>query len=504
MIGGGEEYFAPPEEIDVDTIQRFASLSQKLRQLEKAGSKVVAQLAEEAEAVGTSMAAKEIVAGLIYRCITTYSGNKQLCYWYLLDKLAKDKPDTFGHLFGMHLLDVACDCMPWEDPNLYSKLESLVEHWDGVFPRNVVDRIYLARKERQWAARHPLEAAEIRQAEEKKWAEVEKQYQEADGLDFYEQPCLAYMQGHCPWGNQCTLFHPEGLEGTLPAETRLGDWRCAGCGVINRHFRRRCFSCPRERPQYRKDGSVKTLEEQALSHPDPEALAALRQPLGYNPISEKEAVEYWKNRFTHEPVSAFIEARRLAYLSKILPAAKAGAATSGKGKRPLPSDLSRHHAAGGGGQQPLKAHRSEGSSTAAGAATAAAGGGVAARVKLPEVPELPPPDRVLHICQRVIDRGAQDADFPGYLYLLCKTLPEAARDAKWTASKAPEDSLALHECAKRVFASWSLWNATAGDKSAMHPAMPFFADVRKYLGALPLTAQHRGDMERMCAQVLQK
>jgi hypothetical protein len=508
MLGGGEEYFAPPEEIDVDTITRFANLCARLRRQEKPSKKALDELKAEAEAVGSTMAAKEIVAGAIFRCIAAYSGTKQLCYWYLLDILAKQYPHTFGLLFSQHLLDVGCDAMPWEDQALYLKLQSLVEHWDGVFPADVVDRVYLARKERLWAAKHPVEAVEMRAQEEKKWGEVEKQHQEADGLDYYEQPCLAFLQGRCPWGSGCTQLHPDGLEGTMPAETRLGDWRCPGCGAINRHFRRRCFSCPREKPQYRRNGAVKTAEEVALSTPDPEALAALRQRFGYNPCNEADAVAYWANRFQHEPVATFVENRRAAFLNKIMPAVKASVSHAASSRHPK-----RGHDDFAAAAAP-KAHRGEGraplaTATAAGsAATPSAATAGPVRARLPEIPDMPAPERVAFVCRRIIDRGTQDQDFAGYLFLLCKALPEAIQDAKWTGSAAPEDSLAIYECAKRVFAAWSTHNAQAdanpdsGSARRMHPATPFFADVRRFLGALPLTPAHRTDLQQMCGVVL--
>lgn len=508
MLGGGEENFAPPEEIDVETLTKFAKLCGELRALKKAGGATIARLAVQCDEVGTTMTAKEAVAGLIFRFIMNKKGADQLKYWYLLDKLAKDYPQTFGYLFSLHIFEVATDCMPWEDPALFPKLESLVEHWDDVFPADVITRIYLSRTERQWAAKNPLEAARIREEEEAKWAEVEKQSIEEDGLDLYEQPCLAFLQGRCPWGAQCTQLHPAGLEGTLPSEARLGDWRCPGCGAVNRHFRRRCFSCPREKPQFRKGCSVKTKEEELLSHPDEEARAALRQRWGYDPENAADAVKHWAARFAREPPSAFVEARRNAYVSRILPAVKkamqaSSAAAVGTRRGRDGDDQQR-----GGGRDalpsssgPAKASRAEGGSgVAANASAPPAGGGPAVRVQLPQVPpELSAAQRVAYLCTKVIERGAHDADFAGFLFLLCKAMSEAVRDAKWSAKAAPEDSFVLVECAKRVFAAWTTWKAASGSApQRLHPATPFFADMSKYLAALPLLPAARDEIRKMC------
>eukprot|EP00658_Telonema_sp_P-2_P062113 TRINITY_DN50782_c0_g1_i1.p1 TRINITY_DN50782_c0_g1~~TRINITY_DN50782_c0_g1_i1.p1 ORF type:complete len:215 (-),score=43.63 TRINITY_DN50782_c0_g1_i1:58-624(-) len=105
---------------------------------------------------------------------------------------------------------------------------------------------------------------------------------------------MDYLQGKCSWGDQCKQLHPPNLKGSLPLECRLGDWKCV-CGTINRHFRRRCSSCPKEKPQYRRDQQV-SVEEDLLTHPET-FTEEFRHQFGYNPNAKEEALKYWRKRF---------------------------------------------------------------------------------------------------------------------------------------------------------------------------------------------------------------
>ena len=493
MFGGGEEYFAPPEEVDPDSIARFATFCDRLRRLEKPTKAAIEGLAEEADKVGARFVAKEIVAGVILRHIKTWSGKKQLCYWYLLDKLAKEHGDTFGYLFGNHLLDIGTDYIPWEVEATRRAYESLVEHWNGVFPDDAVKAVWASQKQRLYHAAHPDEAAAERKLEEEIWAAEEKRHQAADGLDQYEQPCLAYLQGSCQWGAECTMLHPPGLQGSLPPECRLGDWRCPGCGAINRHFRRRCFSCPREKPQYRKgDGGEQTPEEKLLSAPDAAVLAAWRQQFGYDPADEAEAVAHWRAALAGKPTAMYLEERRRAYQEKIVRAGRAGGATGGRRPREDPAVAAA---------MADKKHRTE--SAGAGATAAAAGGGAAVKVQLPAVPQMPPKEKVFYLAGTIVQRGINDREFAGHLFLLCKALPLAAADPTFAAAVVPETTTVLHECAKLVYTAYTVAQARAGGAPPpKHPATPFFTDVRRFLSLLPVDDATRADIGRMADQVL--
>lgn len=317
MFGGGEEYFQDPPEVDRDTLARYAAFCARLRLIEKPGKKTIADTTTSAYEVGDTTLAYELVVGALFRHIKTWAGNKQLACWYVLDKLCKENRDKYGYVAGKYILEIGRDYIPYEDPALAGKYESLVEHWENVFPRHVVDALWIAKKERLWAVDHPAEVQAQQQAEEEEWAREEESMQDEDGLNDFGQPCIDYLQGRCTWGDSCRLYHPPGEEGSLPAECRMGDWKCASCGVINRHFRRRCSNCVREKPQYKK-GRTQTADEQLLTTPDQDVIAAFRTQFGYNPYIASEAIRHFQLRLDGTSAEDYRNERRAAYRVRIL------------------------------------------------------------------------------------------------------------------------------------------------------------------------------------------
>lgn len=339
MFGGGEEFFQEPPEVDRDTLRRYARYCARLRALKKPGKKAITETAALAREVGDTTMAYELVVGALFRHIKTWKGTKQLACWYVLDKLCKEDRDKYGFTARKYILEIGRDYIPYEDVELAPQYESLVEHWESIFPQHVVDALWLSKKERLWAMEHPKEVKEQQEAEEEEWDREERALQDEDGLNDYGQPCIDYLQGKCSWGDECRLYHPPGEEGSLPAECRMGDWKCASCGVINRHFRRRCFNCVREKPQYKKERTV-AAEDALLSKPDTAALQVLSQQFGYDPYCPQDAIKHWQirlgssssssspsaagggganeERTLSEAVEEYLKERRAAYRVRIL------------------------------------------------------------------------------------------------------------------------------------------------------------------------------------------
>lgn len=316
MFGGGEEFFREPEPIDRETLRRFAAFCANLRNSEKMGVKSIAETTDLAVSVGDSLVAVEMVVGVLFRHIKSWTGSKQLRCWYILDSLCKKSRDKYAFYAGKHIVEVAGDYIPFEDPSFSEKYERLIEHWDRVFPPDVIKTLWGCKKERLWAVANVGEVKRAREAEEAEWKREELRQQEEDGLDDYGQPCMDYLQGRCTWGANCKLLHPPGLENTLPLECRLGDWRCGSCGVINRHFRRRCSNCVKEKPQFRKLSNQST-EDSLLSNPDPAVSQLARRQFGFDPSSEEECLSYWERRFKFTNLAQYRNERFAAMRTRI-------------------------------------------------------------------------------------------------------------------------------------------------------------------------------------------
>ena len=301
-----------------DSLEAYAQMGGLLRSMtpkDATKRKTIDRLCELAEAVGTSEQSTELVIGLLLRHIKSNGstpqqvvavsqssdpeaandvGKKQLGCWYVLDKLCRsDARDRYAHTASTYMTEVA-DYIPWENVKLAASYRALMEGWLGTFPEHVVQSLWESQELRRMRLQNPSDYRQQLLDEEQEWAREESNQLDDGKLNEYGQPCMDYLQGKCSWGDQCKQLHPPGLEGSLPPECRLGDWKCV-CGTINRHFRRRCSSCPKEKPQYRRDQQV-SIEEKLLTHPE-DFSTTFRQQFGYDPNSNEEAIRYWRKRF---------------------------------------------------------------------------------------------------------------------------------------------------------------------------------------------------------------
>jgi hypothetical protein len=392
----------------------------------------------------------------------------------VLDKLCKENKSTYGFALQPYLVDIASDYIPFEDPVNGPKYESMIERWDGVFPRHVVDRIWIGKKERLWAASHPQEVERARKDEELEWQQEELRQQDAEGLDDYGQPCMDYLQGRCMWGKECKQLHPPGLEGTMPLECRLGDWKCR-CGVINRHFRRRCSQCVREKPQYRKEHE-QAVEEKLLSQPDPLMEDISHQQFGYNPMSETEAVAHWAVRLNGVSIHQFKRERSAAIRTRIL------------GKQPsAPLEVQAASQINFGMVQISRA-------VVASRDVDATDAPQQKRSRLESlVPNGATPTQGITILSKaIVERGAHDILVPQCLYQLCNLVKEHFSSPGGSKLSSLEgDTFFL--MSRLIFSSWNTNKVAAFEL--------FFAEIRPHLSSLGLSVQHRDQLATMCSAV---
>lgn len=441
MFGGGEEYFHEPAPIDRDTLKRYADFCSTLRVLEKPGAKAIENAARLAKEVGASEVAYELVIGAIFRHVKSWAAEKQLAMWYVLHKLCRDDRDKYAFIAQKYILEVAAEHIPWE--TMGHKYEQLVSNWDKIFPEHVIDAVWSGKKERMWAVQHQDEVARRAKEEEAEWLAEELRQQDESGLDAYGQPCMDYLQGKCSWGDQCKQLHPPGLEGTMPPECRLGDWKCTSCGVINRHFRRRCSSCVSEKPQYRKL-QVQQPEEKLLSCP--ETFPALRAQFGFDPTIEQECVQFWSDRLRNVSSGKWVDERRQQYMEKIVRRNNTTARNWNTVAPPPEEEVAV--------ALPQKRQRTE----------------TAAVVTVPE--GTPSSVAVALIATATNERGALDPLFGRLLYQLVQEMKQLVQ-AKETLS--PPQCASVMDTCRLAFSSWNV-----SPNQAMHPAVPFFHE----LGAL--------------------
>jgi hypothetical protein len=469
MFGGGEEYFREPDPIDRETLKRFATFCHRLRTLEKPTVKSINDTVEKATAVGETILTNELVIGSILRHIKVGTGSKQLAYWYVLDKLCKENKSTFAFALQPYLVEIASDYIPFEDPVLGPKYESMIERWDGVFPQHVVDRIWIGKKERLWAAAHQQEVEQARKEEELEWQREESRQQDADGLDDYGQPCMDYLQGRCQWGKECKQLHPAGMEGSMPLECRLGDWKCR-CGVINRHFRRRCSQCVREKPQYRKEHE-QSEEEKLLSKPDPLVEELARRQFGYNPMSETEAVAHWAMRLDGVTIHQFKNERSAAIRTRILgkkPATPLEAQVASQTNFGLTHVAHSVSNSGGSGEPPQKR----------------------SRVELLVPSGVAPSQGITILSKTIVERGAHDVVVPQCLYQVCVFVKECASGSSNSKLSTLEAETFFLMC-RLIFSSWNTSKLAAFEL--------FFTEIRRHLEGLGLSAQQLEQLDAMCS-----
>ncbi|TPP40232.1 hypothetical protein CGC21_26930 [Leishmania donovani] len=431
MFGGGEEYFQDPPEIDRDTLGRYATFCARLRAIEKPGKRTITEAATLAREVGDTLLDYELVVGALFRHIKTWTGQKQLACWYILDKLCKEDRDKYGYTAGKYILEVGRDHIPYEDADLAGKYESLVEHWENVFPRHVVDALWIAKKERLWA-------------------------------------------GHCSWGDSCRLYHPPGEEGSLPAECRMGDWKCSACGVINRHFRRRCSNCVREKPQYKK-GRVPSAEDKLLCTPDPAVTAAFHQQFGYNPYMPAEAVAHFKLRLEGVSAEEYRKERAAAYRVRILGKAPTNPVEERcKATKHFPDidmEPDEEYEVGTDG---LVAKRQRTESLVPANAS--------------------PNSAIALLAQLVMERGILDPTVPQIFGELSRYIRQAAGDPAMELNETQAEVL-LSAC-KLGFTAWN------ANKGAVPSVATFFKAVRHNESKLGLSSEQAEQLESMASMFL--
>ena len=331
---GDTEFFTPPRVFSPEALRRLSFLCQTLRQLEdlnpRARHHVTGQLealASEGELVEGALrfhilhTAKEFRATRHERGRGARARQRLQSLWRLLrEALAREeeRPLPQGEVPGLSLREALQDgirvlnqegrpggmSLTRVDPNLW-----------GPAPGDALGESEGEETDEEQLRERAQHKLELRVA----LREVESQNQEPEGLDYYGQPCFAFLQGQCDDSStDCPFFHPTGLAGeifygSLPLEARPGDWRCLHCGRINRHFRRRCVVCPSEKPQFRLADLAawdrEAVRREELIRNNPRRIA-LRSQFGYDPNQLVETCDFWAHFFQTHTIDAWLKARR--------------------------------------------------------------------------------------------------------------------------------------------------------------------------------------------------
>nr|VDZ48538.1 Zn-finger_in_Ran_binding_protein_and_others_putative/Pfam:PF00641 [Leishmania donovani] len=298
--------------------------------------------------------------------------------------------------------------------------------------------------------------------------------QDEDGLNDFGQPCIDYLQGHCSWGDSCRLYHPPGEEGSLPAECRMGDWKCSACGVINRHFRRRCSNCVREKPQYKK-GRVPSAEDKLLCTPDPAVTAAFHQQFGYNPYMPAEAVAHFKLRLEGVSAEEYRKERAAAYRVRILGKAPTNPVEERcKATKHFPDidmEPDEEYEVGTDG---LVAKRQRTESLVPANAS--------------------PNSAIALLAQLVMERGILDPTVPQIFGELSRYIRQAAGDPAMELNETQAEVL-LSAC-KLGFTAWN------ANKGAVPSVATFFKAVRHNESKLGLSSEQAEQLESMASMFL--
>eukprot|EP00759_Apiculatamorpha_spiralis_P007900 PhF_6_TR14961/c0_g1_i1/m.23483 len=489
MYAAGAEYFAPLEEYDRDTLRRYAEFCTSLRNLTKPQKSAI----ENCTRLAVEVQHPELVAAAVMRHIRSASTDRKLPLWYLLDSLVKKHESTFVPRFEPELEDLALEGMPWEVESAMGKLRGLVDSWQKVFPQSVLRRLDKAREERIKMFENKALYEKRRREEEVEWRKEEEDLEEAEGLDEYAQPCLRYLQGKCEYGDSCKLYHPEGKEGTLPPEARPGDWACDHCGSVNRHWRRRCFYCVGEKPQWRKGTSGIQMVD-----PEDERFHIFRQQFGYDPVDKDAAVTYWSEFFQGNTIDDWVADRSSTYRVRIL-----GRAPRNDGEAELRTTVHYRDAAtitttANNGIDTMNILDEEGY-----AAKKRAMQSNTATIKLPQVPKMPCQDQVTWLHNKLSDMALNDPTMVGYFCQLTNVLKEAVVDNK---TKLPDwIAYQLLDCYRIAFHSFLLERNKKGIKSfvpALHFASPFFTDIQGIMSKLVIPVESKWELEAAIQFVL--
>eukprot|EP00760_Papus_ankaliazontas_P004595 PhM_4_TR11979/c0_g1_i1/m.83930 len=500
MYAAGAEHFAPPEEFDRETLRRLAVLCTKLRSVPNAKRGTIQELSR----LAVDVQQVDLASAAIKRHLKALgtqpnpAPSKLLALWYVVDSLIKEHRTTFRVAFQDDLADLVVEGMPWECPEIGAKLQGLVNTWTSVFPAPIMSQIEASRKKRVWNREHPMEFKALRAEEEATWAREEGAHEDEDGLDEYAQPCMRYLQGKCEAGEDCPLFHPEGKEGTLPPEARPGDWRCDQCGSINRHWRRRCFHCPAEKPQYKKASA----DQIPLVAADDSRFDVFKAQFGYDAFDEDAAVEFWDKYFTNSATttSDWISDRSAAYRVRIL-----RRAPRSDEEAELRTTLhyvdaetiaTKFHAA----TFDDDGHVAKKRGLVTGASAAQHGQSSSTTMVLPSVPTMQTTDQLTWIHNKLVEAGPGDASFAGYLYRFVEAIKSGVstqgakfRDVEWLGY------IVLDVC-RTAFHAFALERTKVGAASfqkGAHPAYPFFDDLGKVVASVPVPGPNRTEVDAM-------
>ena len=330
----------PPEEYDNDTLRRLCLFCQVLHQLSWPSQQDIVTVAQNAiEVHNPELASAALKRHLKESCPSgdtpppaavpstedtrpLVSLDRTRALWYVLDYLSKQHGAEFKVFLQADLPELALEAIPWEHDTESPKYELLVDRWVGVFDPDVLTNVNAARRKRLWRHAHPAEYAERQAREETLWALSAAEATEAEGLDEYAMPCFRYLAGKCE-ENPCPRLHPAGEEGTLPPEARPGDWRCPHCATLNRHFRRRCYYCPGEKPQYRAVHHTPGTRTRpggypVLTPPSDPRFDVFSAQFGYDPSDTHGATRHWVEYFAHTPLEDYLNERSAAYRVRIL------------------------------------------------------------------------------------------------------------------------------------------------------------------------------------------
>eukprot|EP00758_Cryptobia_borreli_P002602 Tbor_TRINITY_DN3153_c0_g1::TRINITY_DN3153_c0_g1_i1::g.14709::m.14709 len=551
MLGGGGEFFQPPEHIPCESLVAFARFASALKDTaakEAAKRGTIKKLGDLAISIGTSEVHTELVIGCIFRHIKTVNNynlisssvttptssinvvnKKMLGLWYLLDHLFRVSKDRYAHTASMYITEVG-ECIPWEDKEVSDKFKALIENWRGLFHEHLLHALWSTKEHRMRRVNDPIKYENEMLEEENVWRHEELIQKEEDGLNEYGQPCTDYLQGKCTWGNSCKQLHPPGQEGTLPPECRLGDWKCV-CGIINRHFRRRCSGCPKEKPQYCRSAQL-APEDALLSNPDDFSNVFTYQ-FGYDPYIEDEAKKYWGRVLAPYSTKQWILERSEAYRNTILPKIAADKMSydlitgkSGQNTDLLDRVMQRE---GDAKKQRMrlsvklnwpaqvkevishiqeepvtKRLRAESGISRTVEASQKREAAVLAelnkiRVLVPSLPEhMNPVERVSHMITVVLNRGASDKHLATMLFVLCKSLEQVCSEEEGEdVANSLKHNLSLQHRLSRVdgldrliAVSSLIYNAynkqqfSASSSPIIPTAKAFFTELQKYIGTV--------------------
>ncbi|KNH07470.1 hypothetical protein XU18_2002 [Perkinsela sp. CCAP 1560/4] len=546
------EGFETPEVYDIPTLQRLNRLCRCLKGLRWPSHENITQ----ATTLAKSVEKEDLASAALKRHIKQFAYipekereaesstahiDHQRALWYVLDSLVKDPTSNFKFYLQEEIISLISDCMPYKLPAESKKYKALMDSWIGVFDPTYL--LQITEIQHKWVTEidYGGDLPDEGTAQKKSTAGAKRV------LDF-SPPCHEYLQGTCT-DDHCALQHPIGEEGSLPAEAKPGDWRCTFCATINRHFRRRCTSCPTEKTQYYcRRGETKsniTFRNEVSVYPtivpssDPR-FDCLRAQFGYDFMDEAAAKKYWDSYFEMTDIDQWEHDRSLFYRMRILKKAPQTEEEEEISSTLHFPDISSIHAhqtttsmhigewkgiTGGGKLKPSVGDKPR----------ATSGQKESSSMSLPNVPAMAASSQVAWIHKTLKESGVKGKHFPGYLCQFClclkkgiieekgfrhlrwlgviivdifrtafhsfllfkRSLVETMRDNNEQQSTPEEESHPLLE-AKRILSTFDSFHAMH------HPAYPLCSDLRRFLKLIPVPQESAWELEKGTLFVLEK